>query len=99
MKLDPLNSKIITRGLISALPILLIMSTLVESDSKGIEYIIIYLVIIVAIYSVLYGLFLLIKGSAYNKSKEQSAVDKGGCLVYFVIVFLCALIIALKCYE
>lgn len=84
-----MRKKIVIRGVLSSLPMLLgIVVLFVLAEGKGVFLIPFFSIVSLTVYTIVYLLFLICKRVYFNKIEEQNAIDVRGFLVYVGIMFV-----------
>lgn len=91
-----MQKKIVVRGLLSSLPMLLLVISLwILAEGKGIFLIPFFSIICFVVYTIVYLLFLVCKRIYFNRIEEQNTIDVRGFFVYVGIMFVLGIIVLL----
>lgn len=84
-----MQKKIVIRGVLSSLPMLLSIGVLfVLAEGKGVFLIPFLSIVSLTVYTIVYLLFLICKRVYFNKVEELNTIDVRGFLVYVGIMFV-----------
>ncbi|MDM1378302.1 hypothetical protein [Myroides marinus] len=84
-----MQKKIVIRGVLSSLPMLLGIGVLfVLAEGKGVFLIPFFSIVSLTVYTIVYLIFLICKRVYFNKIEEQNIIDFRGFLVYVGIMFV-----------